>query len=184
VPFGSVQAPQYVRSTDSAGPQRTLLSRFLDTNGDDTGTKNANGDYSGAEEIFYIQPGAAQVFRLARMIVSIEDTSGMAARDYGNITNGLTNGVQVRNQNDSGTLVDLTDGLPVQDNSSWGQFCYDVDLKTWSTGNELLVVRWTFSKFGQFVRLNGANNERLEVVLNDNLSGLVRHYFLVQGYIE
>jgi hypothetical protein len=184
VPFGSVQVPQYVRSVDSAGPQRTLLSRFLDTNGDGSGTKNANGNYSAAEEIFYIQPGAAQVFRIARMLVTIEDTNGMSATDYGNITSGLSTGVEIRVQDDSGTLVDLTDGLPVTNNAGWGSFCYDVDLKTWSTGNELLLVRWTFTKSGQYIRLRGANNERLEVVLNDQLTGLVGHYFLVQGYIE
>jgi len=184
MPEGTVRSPVRVRSVDSTGPQRTLLSRFLDTNGDGSGTKNANGDYSSTADIFYIQPGAEQVFRISRMLVSIEDTNGMSASDYGNITSGLTNGIQVRKQDDSGTISDLTDGLPVQSNAAWGSFCYDVELKAWSTGNELLVVRWTFTKSGQFIRLNGSNNERLEVVLNDNLTGLIGHYFLVQGYIE
>lgn len=63
-------------------------------------------------------------------------------------------------------------------------FCYDVELKSWGAGNEVLLVRYTFLKSGQFVRLVGDNNERLEVVLNDNLTGLIDHSFLIQGYIE
>lgn len=171
-------------SNYSAGTQKTIFSRYLDANGNGTGNKDFSADYSSAAEIAYIQPGASEVFRVARMIVGIEDTSGFSAAEYGNLGGGLTNGVTVRKQSDGGTLIDLTDGLPVKTNASWGMLCYDVDLKTWGVGDELLVVRWTFAKAGQYLRLDGSNNERLEVVLNDDFSGLVAHTFMVQGYVE
>lgn len=179
---GNYYAPVVANASD--GPTKTPLFRHLDTNGDGTGTIVANGNYSGAAEIFYIQPGAGEIYRLQRMIVSLEDTNGFSAQEYGNLGSALTNGITVRVQNDSGTVYELTDGDPVKTNAKWGAFCYDVDLKTWGAGDEFLLVRWTFSRTGQPMRLVGDNNERLEVVLNDDFSGLVDQTFIVQGYIE
>ena len=180
---GTVNAPTWIASSP-AGAQRPHISRFLDTVGDGSGTKNAIGDYSAAAEIFFIQPPASQVFRIARLLVTICDTNGSAAGDYGNITGGIANGVTVRHQNDAGTVTDYTDGVPVTDNASWTSFCYDGVPLVWGSGNDVFAVRWTFKKSGQYLRLDGAVNDRLEVVLNDDLRGLIFHRFLVQGYIE
>lgn len=177
--MGIPQRKVYVQAD---GTPRLMFSRYADTDGDGSGTKNANGDYSGGEEIFYIQPPADESFYVSRLIVSIEDASGFSAAEYGNLAAALSTGVEVRVQDDAGTIIDLTDALPVKTNAGWGALCYDVDLKTWGQGNELLVVRWTFSKSGQFIKLNGDDGERLEIVLNDDLDGLVGHRFLLQGY--
>jgi hypothetical protein len=162
----------------------TLFSRFADTNGNGTGTKNANGDYSSSAEVFYLQPPAGVAYRVHRMIVSLEDTTGMTAQEYGNLAAALGNGVEIMVKDDSGTVADLTDGIPVKTNAQWGRMCYDVDVKTWGQGDELLVARWTFAKSGAAIVLNGNHNGRIEVLLNDDLRGLISHYFLVQGNIE
>ena len=174
-------------SISSTGPQKTRINRYLDTNGDGTGTKSAIGDYSDATgsgvEIFYIQPAAGQVFRLSRIIPFVEDAGSFDSSKYGNgIT--LANGLQIRIQNDSGTVLDLLDGLPITINTHWARLCYDMTISTFGAGNEYLHARWTFSKSGQFMRLDGDNNERLEIVFNDDFSDLVSHYFKVEGYIE
>lgn len=179
--------------TSGYGPVPTLISRHLDTNGDGSGTKNAIGDYSGAQEIFYIQPSSTQIFRITRMIVLIRgDKSTFYTDSYGSRT-ALSNGIAVRTQDDSGTLIDFTNNVPIKRNGEWGGYCFDSEIYPASTGNTdtYLRVRWTFEKSGYPIRLVGSNNERLEVVLNDDfsLSGgqnnpLDEHYFLVQGYIE
>lgn len=158
-----------------------IFSRYLDTNGIGTGTKNANGDYSTVSDIFYIQPPAGTQYEINRMIVEIEDTAGFQAEEYGNLGAALTNGITVREQNGDGTVIDLTDGIPIKTNAGWGALCYDVDLKTWGAGDEVLLVRWTFATAGNPLFLNGDSLDRLEVILNDNFTGLVEHYFLVQG---
>ena len=169
-------------------PAHRILSRYLDTNGDGTGTKDAIGNYSGAVEEFYIQPGATEVFHILRMIVSIEDTTGMQPEEYGNLGNALSNGVSVGYEVDGVEAVDLTDGLPIKTNAQWGSLCYDVDVKNWGNTptDELVVVRWTFARSGTNIRLSGFNAtpDRLVVSLNDSLIGLVAHRFLVQGFIE
>lgn len=164
-------------------PDGVLLYEYLDTVGDGSGTKNANGNY-GAPTLFRIAPPPGVVYRIARMIVSIEDTSGMVADEYGNLGAALSNGVVMRVHDGSKTIIDLTAGLPVKTNAQWGSVCYDVDLKSWGVtpSDDLLIVRWTFTRAGKFITLDGDNNEELQVMLNDNLSGLIAHYFFVQGY--
>ena len=169
-------------SIATTGAQKTLLARYLDTDGSGTGTKTAIGNYS-TPTIFYIQPPAGTIYRLSRMLPFVEDVGTFDSGSYGNgIT--LTNGITVRVQDDSGTLLDLTDGLPIKLNTHWARLCYDMAISKFGTGNEYLHARWTFAKSGQMVRLVGNNNERLEVVLNDDFSDLVSQYFMVQGYIE
>jgi hypothetical protein len=171
------------------GPVPTPLYRYLDTDGDGTGTNNANGDYRAVpdgtgEEIFFIQPAPGEIFRIERMIVSVRDSAGFRADKYGDISGGLSTGIEIRVQSDGGTIVSLTNGINIKTNGDWAGVCYDANLYKEGSGDDYLAVRWTFSRAGYPLRLVGDDNERLEIVLNDNLSGLVHHYFQVQGYIE
>jgi hypothetical protein len=143
----------------------TIFSKHLDTNGDGTGTKNAIGDYSATPEIFYIQPSSTEIIRVWRMMVLVSGPKGRFYTDSYGSRDMLTNGVQIRAQDDSGTLIDFTDDVTIKTNGEWGQFCYDAEVY--------------------------AGNERLEVVLNDDFSlnngtsdPLVEQYFVVQGYFE
>lgn len=156
------------------------LFRHLDTNGDGTGTKNAVGDYSSTPTDFKIQPAANQMFILHRMLVFIKDTTGIDADAYGNGI-VLTNGINIKYSHAAGVVVDMVDGIPITVNGDWGRLCYDVELKAWGAGNEILVVRWTFDKAGEPLVLNGADGDRFVVSLNDDFSGLLAHYFMVQG---
>lgn len=174
-------------SNSSTGAVKTIFSRQADTVGNGTGDFNAIGNYSSGglgETIFRIAPGAGEVYRITRMLVGVYDSSGMQCQEYGNLGSALTNGVVVRVHNGTSTLIDLTDNLPIKYNGQWGALCYDADVKSWGNGNELLVARWTFERAGQPIRLDGDNNEELQVVLNDNMTGLIEQTFTVQGYIE
>lgn len=135
-------------------------------------------------KFFYCQPPAGEIWRISRLIASYEDTSGMQAQEYGNLGGALTNGIVIRKQDDSGSVINFTNGHPIKTNAAWSSFCYDSDVKTWGAGNELFTARWSFFKAEQQVRLIGDNNERLEVVLNDNFSGLIHQFFHVQGFKE
>jgi hypothetical protein len=176
-----------ITNKDQDAPVNIYLSRFLDTSGDGTGTKNANGDYSptgSGQTIFFIQPASGVNYKLARMIVSIQDNQVLSAGGYGGIVGALASGIQVRVADDNGTITDLTDGIPIDSNAAWGRYCYDVMFTDFGAGDNFVEVRWTFSKAETLLRLEGSENERLEVVLNDDLDGLTGHYFLVQGYTE
>ncbi len=81
-----------------------------------------------------------------------------------------------------GVVKDLTDGLPIKSNAAWGRVCYDIDISTFGTGDNFVECRWTFAKSGKFLELNGQAGEWLEAYLSDDLSGLVSHTFMVQGF--
>lgn len=157
-----------------------IISRLCDTNGDGSGTTNANGDYSGTPDIFYIAPPAGETYDLSRIIVSMEDTAGMQAQEYGNLGAALGTGVVLRVSDNGGVTNTLTP-FNITTNSQWGALCYDVDVKSWGSGNELLAARFTFAKSGIPLKLDGTKGEKFEVVLSDDLRGLISHYFLVQG---
>jgi hypothetical protein len=161
--------------------QSTIVSRFLDTVGDGSGLYQATGNYLSAAEDFKIVPASNEVITLERMIVSVSDTVGMDADFYGNNLT-LVNGIKVEVRDGSGLIFSLTDPQhPVFTNAGWAHYCYDASMLTWGTGNENLVVRWTFSKSGAPVVLRGIRGEYLTVTVNDNLTGLDEHQFLVQG---
>ena len=162
-----------------------LFSRYLDINGDGTGTKEAVGNYSAGVEEFYIEPAATVSYRVHRLIISLEDTTGMQADEYGNLAAALTNGVSIQEKDGSGVITDFTDSLPIKTNAGWGALCYDVDVKSWgqTPTNEFLLARFSFDKFGEGLWLTGELGEYLTVVLNDDFTGLISHKFLAQGTI-
>jgi len=155
-----------------------MIYRFLDTDGDGTGSKDHIGDMT-ATDILYIADADCV---LTRLIIYVEDGSGFKADLYGLLT-ALTNGwaLKIRDGADA-EVLDLTDGVVVKTNSRIGAFCFDVDVKSWGVGvgNEGLVARWTFEKAGSPLYLPAGY--RLVVELNDNFTGLVHHTFQVQGY--
>lgn len=157
-----------------------IISRQLDTNGDGSGTINANGNYA-APTRFYIQPAPGEIIYIARLIVTIEDTTGFQAEEYGNLGAALTNGITLQRSVNGVQTANYTPAT-IKTNADWGTYCYDVDLKSWGAGDEVILVRWTLQQSGVGVILNGDNLESLDIVLNDDLSGLITHFFVVQGH--
>ena len=159
------------------------IFQYLDTVGNGTGTREATGNYSGAEEEFFIAPPSGEVFWVSRLVVLVRDTSGMQAEEYANLGAALTNGIEVQVRTGASTVeLDLSGGIPVKTNAGWGGLCYEASLKTWGAGDEFLLVRWTFSASGTAIRLDGTAGERLAVVLNDDFTGLLSHTFMAQGF--
>ena len=154
-----------------------MINRYLDTNGDGTGTQQANGDYSVTPEDFKFT--AVNVTELARVIVFIEDTSGFGADDYGDIAGGLTNGIEIKVYRNDSTVDDLLDGITIKNNAGWARVCHDVVNHAFGVGNDFLSVRWTWAKSGMPLKL--LEGEELRFELSDDFSGLVEHTFMVEG---
>lgn len=162
----------------------TPLYRYLDATGDGTGNKNWIADYSSVQGIAKIAPPAGSIYEIARLIISIEDTTGMQANEYGDIGAALTNGIEVGVSNAGGELFNITDDEPIKTNAGWGALCYDVDVKSWGSTptNELLVARFTFLKANIMLGLNGDSGDFLWVSFDDSLVALVKHQFMAQGF--
>lgn len=156
------------------------LYRYADTNGDGTGTKNAIGNYSVTPQRFNLTPPAGEVFRVERMLISVSDSGTFDADKYGNGI-ALTNGVTVEKRDANGQIIDYCDGVPVVNNTGWAQLCYDKTIHSEGVGAEIMTIRWTFSKGGAPVTLIGDQGEFLSILLNDDFTGLISHYFFLHG---
>jgi hypothetical protein len=158
------QAAPSLQSTNLAP-----VYRFLDTSGAGTGVKNAIS--STVPLTFYLQPPAGSTYNITRLIAVIEDSAVSDATKYGAVT--ITNGVTIRRVSGS-SIITLTDGVAIKTNTQWARFC---EVRTVTTQLQAICEL-------EGLRLNGDRSERLEVVLNDDFSGLDGHYFMVQGYRE
>jgi hypothetical protein len=160
---------------------RTIY-QYLDLDGDGTGTKNANVDGSSVVQNFKIVVPDNQVYELARMIIHVRDSGVISPQTYGALA-AMANGITIKTYDSGDNVVDALDGgVSIKANAEWGRVCYDVDIQDRGAGFEGYVnVRWTFEKAGQPLRLT--EGQYLQVTIADNLTGLLEHYFQVQGRI-
>ncbi len=149
--------------------------RYLDTNGDGTGTKNAVLDGSVTPQT--IKYTATAFVVIYRMLILIGDSTAPAAGNYGDVAT-LTNGIDVEVEM-NGTTVDLLDGISIKSNLDWARQCYDVGLSSYGTGTNFITVRWTFERAGVPIPMYPGDD--LTVTINDDLTGLTDHYFQLQG---
>ena len=158
------------------------ISRYADDIGDGSGVDNAIGDYSITPKSFKIAPAVGETFSVERMIVYIRDTGSFDADKYGNnIT--LTNGITIRVKTDIGgadtTHWDVTDNLPIKSNSGWKRLMHDELVSAYGIGDESVTYRYTFARDGSPIILEGDNGDELQIILNDNFTGLVEHCFRI-----
>ncbi len=144
-----------------------------------SGSVNANVDGSVTPQIFQVGPPENETWIISRMMIHIEDTGGTATNKYGSV-NQLANGTIIRT-NISGVIYNFTDE-PVDSNADWGEYNYDVTYLNFGGGNanEVINSRWTFSNGGAYVKLEYGDS--FQVVIQDDISALVEHTFLIHGY--
>jgi len=156
------------------------IFRYLDTDGDGTGTKDSAVDHSSSQGKYFITPQSeTEILEIHRGIVHVADGSIFSAEKYGGIA-ALTNGIRIVILDaDDDIICDLTDGLPIKSNGEWGRVCFDAVPSNYGQGDEYLNVRWTFSKSGSPITL--AYGEKLAMLIDDDLSDLLSHTIQVQG---
>jgi hypothetical protein len=162
---------------------RFPLIRFLDTNGDGTGTKNAIGNYSGAATPFYIAPPADQVYSVTELLIQLSDNGAFGQSVWGSMASALTNGLLIRAKRNTTVVLDILDGIPIKTNDQLSHLTSRVTLLTWSGSTNTLQASFTTAEFGTPLYLNGALDESLEIVCNDDFSGLIDQTFVVHGYV-
>lgn len=143
-----------------------------------------NLEMIGAADKYYAGPADGKYWVLHRGILYIEDATTMTVSTYGGIS-ALTNGVKLYTTTggpDGTQAVDLTGGESIHNNGEWSGLCYDVQFTSPGNGNDVLSARYTFSKAGRPLILNGNNSDKIVMQTQDSHTGLVSHRFLVQGY--
>lgn len=158
------------------------LFQFLSTNGDETGTIDAIGDYSSGITDFFIAPPTGELYILNRMLVCIQCTGLLATRKYGDQAE-LTNGIKLCMYNGKMQTNNELSAVPIKSHDDWAGLCFDAVAPSYgNVAGKTVTIRWTFAKSGKALYLNGNLGDKFLVHLNDNFSGLEHHRFQIQGY--
>ena len=129
----------------------------------------------------FLQDGES--WDIVRVMISITDNDAMDDGTFGGET-ALTNGIVMRV---------LTDGVyhtlfNAKTNSDLASRAYDLTYASKPPSGTGHGLRWrrTFggpSKTGVTIRLNSVTNDRLEIVIQDDLTGLATFRAVVQGHV-
>lgn len=162
-----------------------IVSQYLDSAGDGSGTINMNGTYTSGTTngVFYYTPPTGFNASIARIIFLIEDAA-VASGKYGGIA-ALTNGVtlSVTTGGPTGSVSLNLTPTAMKTNSDWTSVMHDVQEHQYGGGgtSEYISGRMTFRKFGTDLHLRGDESECLRILCQDTLAGLITHTWFVQG---
>lgn len=148
----------------------------MDTNGDETGTINANGNYSVTPAIFYIQPPPGVIYFINMLQIMVSDTGSPARIDYGNITGGVTNGPQLRLLA-NGNLLSFP-GKVIPNNGILASVNTDYQQINFAGSDDSIKVQF---KYPAPIILNGNTGDQLQTYLTDDYTTLTDHRFIVFG---
>ena len=122
---------------------------------------------------------AGEIF--SRALVNVTD-NGILAEDFGGISGGLANGVEVfAEDTDGSVLLDYLNGETIKTNGDWTFLAgVDVARDTEGAGDDRLIVRWTLEKAGRPQLFK--QGQALVFRVNDNISSITRLKIMIQGY--
>ena len=155
------------------------LYRYLDTVGDGSGTKNANGNYATTPQTFQIVVPAGKGFTIESMIIHISGTTNFQIFGYGSINAALTNGITLQAVV-GGVTFNFVDGLPFKTNDDLSHIAPNINHVTYSGTGDSIVVQFQISDFG--IPLTLSPGDSLQIVLHDNFTTLTSQHFIVKGY--
>lgn len=174
------------------GGERLLIyNGFLTDNGLATGSKDMRSDGSVTPQIFYIQPpDQNKDLYISSLIFTIAD-AGATLSQFGGIT-ALTNGCTLRYFNKEGERV-IRSGLT--SNFEFGRMCgfqpaFGSGIAAFVASNvignsEAFIFQLDFKKMNGFqygLRLSGGTTQRLEIVINDNITAVDLFDCYVSGF--
>jgi hypothetical protein len=169
-------------SHDKLPPTKIFYEFMKNLDGESNMNVDGSASVSGTAD-FYISCPAGDEILLHRAMISIYDTKGMEDEEYGDLGSSLSAGLELKVLSSDGTtvLADLTGGLPIKTNQGWSQVCYDFGRTAFvNTTNAVAAGRWTFSKGGNPIYLKAG--QRLQMDVNDDLTGLISQRIMIQGH--
>lgn len=159
---------------------RMPFNQFFSSNGDGTGIVNQAGNYSATPQLFRIEAQPNQQIILSHVHYVIISSTNMLVADYGSIAGGLINGVKVEAKLD-GVVSDFLKGFRIKINGDLLGIV-ETEITTYAgTGQAILGTVFFSTSYDGTLTLNPG--EYMGVVVNDNLTALVRQYVVGWGQI-
>jgi hypothetical protein len=162
-----------------------VLNQFLTTNGEPDGPMDANGDYSTVATDFYIAPPEGVIYETLALSIYLTCTltPGPGKYDYGEVANGLDNGVLFIFK--QGTYENILNPAGNEFKNASDLVLAGarvIDTKLNGAVDALYVFRFEFLRdYARSLPLHGASDESFRVRLNDDFTDLSIHRFSVNG---
>lgn len=164
--------------TNAAGKTSSNhIYQLLSVNGKGTGTVDMN---QSSATSFYIKPGPNEIYVLRRLNLWEVDGAFTSAAGYG-AGAALTNGITITVENSAGIIKNYTP-VPIKTTYEWGLLAGTDTPFIGGAGADAHLVRWTFSKGGGDIVLNGKKGEFLKVAYGDAMNFMTSSRMMVQGY--
>jgi hypothetical protein len=132
--------------------------------------------------IFSVTPQGDEILHIGQLLVTIESSAAADDSKFGGLP-ALTNGVVVR--------VSRNNGAEFETLSTWRtnkDLKEDMYLVVYSDkaggGNYGVHGKWNLEESGAISKIDETNNDKFEVVIQDNLTSLVDFQIKVQGHPE
>jgi len=143
------------------------------------GSTEMNVDGSVTPQIFGVRnPSVADVpleVDISRLMFAILTATTPTLTDFGDITNGITRGVQIRRVD--GTYQNICN---FKTNNEMKNIMYDLEITSASSqSQDGLGGRFTFERLGQVVRIGAG--EDLQIVIQDDLTSLDSFTIIAEG---
>lgn len=130
---------------------------------------------------YFVEPVPGESWHITRMLMAMAHSSAGDLGKFGDLAS-LTNGVIIRVRTD-GEYRTFTNWKNAGDMKG---DMYDIafDARSGGGGDYGTSGRWTFAKSGMTVKLNGDTNDQLQVLIQDDITGLGFLTLKVQGHLE
>jgi hypothetical protein len=147
------------------------------------GSPNMGVNGSVTPVIFQIGPLTGQSWDIVRILFVIESSGQPDSTKFGDIGSGLTNGIVLRQKNSANF-----NQFNCKTNGDFAARAYDIsyDDRASPASDYFFRARRTFggtSKTGVVLRIKGTDSDKIQIIVQDNLSTLLKMNAVVQGHI-
>jgi len=139
-------------------------------------------DGSSTPVIFEVNPSVGENIDIMRLLIQITDATEPDDSKFG-AEPALTNGVLLRKSINNGASYETLAIWRTNGDMKLDMFNVEYSSKA-GAGNWGVSGRWTIFESGAVLNIEEANNEKLEIIVQDDLTGLVTFEIKFQGHFE
>lgn len=164
---------------------KNLIQQYLTESGDGQGVYKLVGNYA-TPTTFKYKPPKGYIGKIAGVTVFLSAVGAFAFDQYvpgSALSNGLYFKHHDPNDSDKIRLPYRESVLTLGEYAIFGEGS-STDFNQGNAINYAIIDLPFFSLFGDFIDINGDNEEEFQLILNDSFVGLNDHIFLIHGRLD
>lgn len=153
-----------------------IIQKLSASGFEDGSNTNFNADYSVTDELAIIQAPAGLLIRINTIQISVTDNGAFSPTEYGNIVGGLTNGILTEVVLNGVTITNPN--ATINNNAELFTTDSQAQIIEYGGSDRQLIARFNFNSP---VILNGDTLDKIQLRLQDDMTGLTFHEFVAMG---